>query len=51
MVGINSYVSDRDIPVFQVSVDAYAPPEAHYEIGREIKSLREKGILIFGTEL
>jgi 4,5-DOPA dioxygenase extradiol len=40
---------DRDIPLFQISVDAYAPPEAHYQIGRELRSLREEGVLIFGT--
>jgi 4,5-DOPA dioxygenase extradiol len=39
----------RDIPVFQVSVDAYAPPEAHYKIGKELGALREQGVLIFGT--
>lgn len=40
---------DSEIPVFQISIDAYAPPEAHYKIGRELRSLREKGALIFGT--
>lgn len=40
---------ERDIPVFQISVDAYAPPEVHYKIGSELKSLREQGVLIFGT--
>lgn len=40
---------DRNIPVFQISLDAYAPPQAHYQIGQELKSLREKGALIFGT--
>ncbi|MCK9438058.1 MAG: 4,5-DOPA dioxygenase extradiol [Synergistaceae bacterium] len=40
---------DRDIPVFQISIDAGAPPETHYKIGREIRSLREHGVLIFGT--
>ncbi len=39
----------RDIPVFQISVDAYAPPSVHYKIGKELMSLREKGVLIFGT--
>ena len=39
----------RDIPVFQISIDAYAPPEVHYKIGSEIKSLRDKGVLIFAT--
>ena len=40
---------DRDIPVFQISIDAQAPAETHYKIGKELKSLREKGVLIFGT--
>lgn len=39
----------RNIPVFQISIDAYAPPEVHYKIGRELRDLREKGALIFGT--
>ncbi|NMA65098.1 MAG: 4,5-DOPA dioxygenase extradiol [Clostridiaceae bacterium] len=39
----------RDIPVFQISIDAYSPPETHYKIGRELKCLREKGVLLFGT--
>ncbi|NLT46897.1 MAG: 4,5-DOPA dioxygenase extradiol [Clostridiales bacterium] len=40
---------ERDIPVFQISIDAYAPPEAHYQIGKELSSLRGQGVLIFGT--
>ena len=40
---------DRDIPVFQISIDADAPPETHYKIGKELRSLREKGVLIFAT--
>lgn len=40
---------DRDIPVFQISIDATAPPEVHYQIGQELKFLREKGVLLFGT--
>jgi len=40
---------DRDIPVFQISVDGNAPPETHYKIGKELKVLREKGALILGT--
>lgn len=40
---------DRNIPVFQISIDADAPPEEHYKIGRELRSLREQGVLIFGT--
>jgi 4,5-DOPA dioxygenase extradiol len=39
----------RNIPVFQISIDAAAPAQAHYQIGKEIKSLREQGVLLFGT--
>ncbi len=38
---------DRDIPVFQISIDASAPPAEHYRIGSELKALREQGVLIF----
>ena len=40
---------EREIPVFQISIDAFAPPEEHYRIGQELKSLREQGVLLFGT--
>lgn len=38
-----------DIPVLQLSVDNTAPPEVHFQIGKELKSLRENGVLIFGS--
>lgn len=40
---------DREIPVFQISIDADLSPEAHYNIGRELRSLRDQGVLIFAT--
>lgn len=40
---------DRDIPVFQISIDANAPAQVHYSIGNELKALREQGVLILGT--
>ena len=40
---------ERDVPVFQISVDANAPAHIHYKIGRELRSLREQGVLILGT--
>lgn len=40
---------DRDVPVFQISIDAGAPPEEHYKIGKELKALREQGVLIFAS--
>lgn len=39
----------RDIPVFQISIDYDAPPETHYQIGKELKALREQGVLLFGS--
>lgn len=38
-----------DIPVCQLSVDRNASAETHFQIGREIASLREKGVLIFAS--
>ncbi|WFR58883.1 4,5-DOPA dioxygenase extradiol [Anaerocolumna sp. AGMB13025] len=40
---------ERNIPVFQISIDAAAPPEVHYQIGKELKSLRNQGVLLFGS--
>lgn len=40
---------DADIPVVQMSLDYGMPPKAHYELGKELRSLREKGILIVGS--
>ncbi|MGD9887274.1 MAG: 4,5-DOPA dioxygenase extradiol [Bacilli bacterium] len=39
----------RDIPVFQISIDAKAPPQTHYQIGKDLQQLRNQGVLIFGT--
>ena len=38
-----------DIPVIQLSLDATKPPRYHYELARELKALREKGVLIIGS--
>lgn len=40
---------DANIPVFQMSISYYASPEYHFELGRQLRSLREKGILIIGS--
>ena len=40
---------NANIPVFQMSIDYYAKPEYHYELGRQLKALREKGVLIIGS--
>ena len=40
---------NANIPVFQMSIDYHAKPEYHYELGKQLKSLREKGVLIIGS--
>jgi 4,5-DOPA dioxygenase extradiol len=40
---------EADIPVFQLSVDRNASVEEHYKIGQELASLRDQGVLIFGS--
>jgi 4,5-DOPA dioxygenase extradiol len=37
---------DADVPVFQVSLDTSRPASFHYELGRQLAPLRERGILI-----
>ena len=38
-----------DIPVFQLSLDYDQPPTYHYEIGKQLSKLRDKGVLIIGS--
>lgn len=38
-----------NIPVFQMSIDYYANPNYHFELGKQLKSLRKKGVLIIGS--
>lgn len=40
---------DADIPVIQMSIDYTQTPQYHYELAQQIKSLREKGVLIIGS--
>lgn len=40
---------NADIPVIQMSLDYSQTPQFHYELARELKSLREKGVLIVGS--
>lgn len=40
---------DADVPVLQLSIDYGRPPQYHYELAKEIASLRKKGVLIIGS--
>jgi 4,5-DOPA dioxygenase extradiol len=38
-----------DVPVIQLSLDHYQPAHYHYDLARELRSLRDKGVLIIGS--
>lgn len=40
---------NADVPIIQMSLDYYQSPQYHYELAIELKSLREKGVLIIGS--
>ena len=40
---------NANIPVFQMSISYYESPQYHFELGKQLKTLREKGVLIIGS--
>lgn len=40
---------DADIPVIQLSMDYSRAPEDHYALARQLKALRDRGVLIVGS--
>ena len=40
---------DANIPMIQLSVDFYKSGEYHYELGKQLATLRYKGVLILGS--
>lgn len=40
---------NADVPVIQLSLDYSQSPQYHYELAQQIKSLREKGVLVIGS--
>lgn len=40
---------EADIPLIQLSMDYRSPPSEHYAMGRRLRVLRERGVLIVGS--
>lgn len=40
---------EADVPVFQMSIDYARPPQFHYDLGKELRRLRDRGVLIIGS--
>jgi 4,5-DOPA dioxygenase extradiol len=40
---------DADVPVIQLSLDYFQSPQYHYDLAKELSSLRSKGVLIIGS--
>lgn len=48
-VVVKEMFPDAKIPVLQLSIDYKKPAEYHYELAKELASLRKKGVLILGS--
>lgn len=46
---IKQMYPNADIPVVQLSLDYRKSPQEHFELGRQLNKLREKGVLIVGS--
>lgn len=46
---LNHLFPKANVPVFQMSIDYYAKPEYHYNLAKQLKALRDKGVLIIGS--
>ncbi len=40
---------NADVPVIQLSLDHYQSPQYHYDLAKQLASLRRKGVLIIGS--
>jgi 4,5-DOPA dioxygenase extradiol len=38
-----------DVPIVQMSLDYYQSPQYHYDLAKELSSIRKKGVLIIGS--
>ncbi len=40
---------EADVPVFQMSIDYSKPPQFHYDLGKDLQRLRDRGVMILGS--
>lgn len=40
---------NADIPILQLSIDYNKPPQYHFDLAKQLQSLRNKGVLIIGS--
>jgi 4,5-DOPA dioxygenase extradiol len=40
---------EADVPVVQLSMDVSKSPAEHWQLGRQLRALRDEGVLIMGT--
>lgn len=46
---IKHFYPKADVPVVEMSLDVTQDPQAHYDLGKQLATLREKGVLIIGS--
>jgi 4,5-DOPA dioxygenase extradiol len=46
---LKRFYPEAEVPVIQMSLDYYQDPQYHYDLAKELASLRQKGVLIVGS--
>ena len=46
---VKNMYPEATIPVLQLSIDYHQPGQYHYDLAKQLSSLREKGVLIIGS--
>ncbi|WP_416868184.1 MAG: 4,5-DOPA dioxygenase extradiol [Imperialibacter sp.] len=46
---VKNMYPDADIPIIQMSIDHFKSPQWHYDLAKELATLRKKGVLILGS--
>lgn len=46
---LKHFYPKADVPIVELSLDVTQSPQAHYDLGKQLAALREKGVLIVGS--